>query len=340
LDAHLKDALEGERLRAFEDLSTSRTLEQVLSRLRRIATLLEGDIGQKIDGLTGADASDLDREICAQIVAALSTARPDLEPVRRLASWAGRVDYHRPLELFTVNYDLLIEQGLESLAVPYFDGFVGTIRGRFRSELVEARADVGLPAFLARVWKLHGSTNWVWEEGVQQAVVRLGVPVDGGSVAAIYPSDAKYDESRRVPFVVLQDRFRRALNEPETLLLISGYAFGDDHLNEMIFDAARRRARSEFVAFCYSDIPEALASAAELSPNLQVIAPGSAVLGGVRADWKPAEDAPKDVWRDGHCRLGDFTDLSRFLARSSEPNGELENRLSELLARAVTGDAC
>jgi len=46
--------------------------------------------------------------------------------------------------------------------------------------------------------------------------------------AAIFPSDTKYEESRRVPFVVLQDRFRRALHEPETLILISGYSFSGE----------------------------------------------------------------------------------------------------------------
>jgi hypothetical protein len=94
----------------------------------------------------------------------------------------------------------------------------------------------------------------------------MGTPVEGDRVAAIYPSDTKYEESRRVPFVVLQDRFRRALNQPETLTIVSGYSFGDQHLNEMLFDAATHRARSEFIVFCYSTIPDALSKRAGLAP--------------------------------------------------------------------------
>lgn len=97
--------------------------------------------------------------------------------------------------------------------------------------------------------------------------------------AAIYPSDAKYDESRRVPFVVLQDRFRRALHHPESLVLISGYSFGDAHLNEMIFDAATRKQRSEFIAFSYGSIPDEVAERALLTPNFQALGANEAIIG-------------------------------------------------------------
>jgi len=193
-----------------------------------------------------------------------------------------------------------------------------------------------LPSFLVRLWKLHGSVHWSWDSDHRTEVVRLGGPVLDGQPAAIYPSDAKYDESRRVPFVVLQDRLRRALNHPETLMLISGYSFGDDHLNEMLFDAARRRPRSELIAFCYDSIPDSLAERALVTPNLQALSPSEAILGGVRADWKAPDDAPPpDLWAGDRFALGDFCNFSSFLARSSPPGGELEARLGELLAKAA-----
>lgn len=341
LEQHLHTTLEGDQLGAFERLMTDRSLEQVLSRLRRIAALLEAS-AEVVDGLTAQTANDLDIEMCRQIVEKLGIQDADLAPMIRLAAWAARADYHHPLEIFTVNYDLLVETALESLGVPYFDGFVGALRALFRSDLVEAtpsEASSGLPAFMVRLWKLHGSVHWSWNTEAHPSVVRLGAPVPDSQPAAIYPSDAKYDESRRVPFVVLQDRLRRALNEPETLMLLSGYAFGDEHLNELIFDAARRRPRSEFIAFCYSTIPATLAATAAVTPNLQVISPSEAILGGLRAGWSGGDQAPDDLWDDGTCQLGNFSQLSRFLARSSPPRAELEERLTELLAKAVTPDA-
>lgn len=332
LQATVLRNLDTERRAQFESQLDTRTLEQALSRVRRIATLLEGS--DEIDGLTSAAATALDVDVCRQIVQALDLGPADLDAARRLAAWAARAEYHLPVEIFTVNYDLLLETALEDLGVPYFDGFVGSLSAQFRTELVEAvpgESDLWLPSFLVRLWKLHGSVNWRWEDTERKRVLRLGQAVSPGAPAAIYPSDAKYEESRRVPFIVLQDRFRRALNQAETLVLISGYSFGDEHLNEILFDAAQRRPRTEFIAFCHADPTAQLSERAQRMPNLQVTGPTEAVLGGQRRPWAAPTDPPDDLWRDNAFALGAFGDLASFLARSSPPEGELERRLADLL---------
>jgi hypothetical protein len=337
LASHVQASLSGDQASAYEQLSRGRNLEQVLSRIRRIAALLQGT-NDEVDGLSADLADDLDLTICRLIISQLAVENAAIDPALRLAAWAARADYHQALELFTVNYDLLIESALEALGVPYFDGFVGTLRARFRSDLVEASGGGDrdmLPSFMVRLWKLHGSVHWAWNTDEHREVVRLGASVADDRPAAIYPSDAKYDESRRVPFVVLQDRLRRAVHHPETLVLITGYSFGDQHLNEILFDAARRRPRSEFITFCFDAIPDDLANLAITTPNVQVVAPHEAILGGLRYDWEQPSTAPGDTWADGAFLLGDFANLTRFLARSSPPHGELEARLGELLAAAV-----
>jgi hypothetical protein len=333
LEKKVLSSLSSEEQAAFKDQLEGRDLKQALSRLRRITTLLDGGDG-KVDGLTSKEAAKLDRAVCRCIVSALDLKDIDNEPMLKLAAWAARADYLLPLELFTVNYDLLLETALEALGVPYFDGFSGALRAQFRTEIVEADANAsdGLPAFLVRVWKLHGSVHWAWED---TEVVRLGAPVADQQPAAIYPSDAKYDESRRVPFVVLQDRFRRAMQHPETLMIVSGYSFRDDHLNEMLFDAAQHRPRSEFAVFCHGEIPDILAEKATSAPNLQALAGKEAIIGGVRAAWSVPADVPEDLWTGDAFGLSDFGRLATFLARSSPPQGELQARLAELLAVAA-----
>lgn len=323
--------LEGEQLDAFKRITSSRNLEQALSRLRRVQAVVEGS--DVVDGLTGAQAKALDVAICKLIIQELSSAQAQMSPVDKLVAWVERADYARPVELFTVNYDCLLETALEARGVPYFDGFVGSLRARFRTDMVEATqldSDVLLPSFYARLWKLHGSVNWAWDE-TQPAgqVLRLGSPVPTDEIAAIFPSDAKYEESRRMPFVVLQDRLRHALNEPETLFLVSGYSWADEHPNELFFDAAARRPRSEFIAFCYSEIPVELAEKARKTPNLQVVTQTEAIIGGLRAPWAgPTEGVvlPLDIWDGTTCRLGDFGQLASFLARSS-PGWSLEEQV-------------
>jgi hypothetical protein len=310
--------LAGEQLELATGLFEGRNLEQVLSRLRRIASLLEGG-GGKFEGISRAAALDLDRALTRAIVPALDPKEADGEPFRRLAIWATGASYLLPIELFTVNYDLMIETALESVGASFFDGFVGQIRAPFRPELVEnvGGEPLGLPSTFVRVWKLHGSVNWAFEgEGPERRVVRLGTPADDDEVAAIYPSDEKYADSRRVPFVVMMDRFRRALREPESLVLISGYSFGDEHLNELIFDAAIHSPRSETIAVCYDNIPEVLENRAGEVRNLTVWSRKSAIVGGESRGWSEPEEE-SGLWADDGFALCDFGLLAGFLSKQS-----------------------
>lgn len=334
LQKRVMDRLKDADQKALAVQLSGRNLEQALSRLRRIAALL--DDKQAVDGLTANDAVSLDKSICHAIVSELDIANADLAPAVMFAAWIARSKYHLPIELFTINYDLILESALETLGVPYFDGFIGVLKARFQTELVEAvpgRDREVVPSYFVRLWKLHGSVNWTWEK--EQNVIRLGSPAASDDhVAAIYPSDAKYEESRRVPFVVLQDRLRRALHENETLMIITGYSFGDEHLNEMIFDAALRCERSEFVVFCYSKIPEVLAKKAALTPNIQVVTGKEAILSGQRADWglNPDQPLPLGLWIDEQFALRDFKYLAEYLAKSVRQDSPDSNRLSEILA--------
>ncbi len=328
----------------FANQLTKRNLEQALSRVRKIAALLkdsapiEAKTGaataqETIEGLSETAANTLDEMVCKAIVDELNITKANLGPMKDFAAWAKRCDYHSPLEIFTVNYDLLLETALEDQHVPYFDGFLGTLTARFRTELVEPLQGADcMPPFFTRLWKLHGSLNWGWDD--EHKIFRRGTAIDKS--AAIYPSDTKYDDSRRMPFVVLQDRFRRALLHPETLTLIAGYSFGDEHLNEIIYDAASTKERSEIVVFCRSKIPDALAKRALRIPNIQIAAANEAIIGGVRADWeKPQEiEYPEAIWKGDAFALGDFAVLAAYLAKSV--TRDIENpllvKLTELIA--------
>ena len=303
-----------------------RNLEQALSRVRRLAALLEDE--SELEGLNRETALNLDRKVCEAIIDELSVDRANLGPMHKFAAWAGRADYHWPLEIFSVNYDLLVETAFEQNRLPYFDGFVGNIQARFHTDLVEGTPEEPerwiLPSFV-RLWKLHGSVNWAWDTSAGAEIVRMGSPVSSAA-AAIYPSDTKYDESRRMPFLVLQDRFRRALAQPETLTLVSGYAFGDEHLNEMFFDAAARRPRSETIVFCHSDIPTVVLERAQRTPNLQAVTTDKGILGGRLAEWEPPKEdlLAAGFWDDGKFTLGDFSSLAAHLALCS-PSSQSES---------------
>ena len=297
-------------------------LEFVLSRLRTLSRVLASE--DRVGGLGPAELSDLEKAVTGAIVEQLVSAEVDPKVFDGLAAWALRQQRSLPLEVFTLNYDLLVEDAFERLGVEYTDGFVGALRAPFNSRLVDDRihgSEPVLPASFVRFWKLHGSINWAYlSTGEVRTVVRTGQHVAPDEVAAIYPSDEKYSEARRVPFLVLHDRFRRSLATPETLMLISGYSFGDDHLNEVIFAAAGRTRRSTFAVFCYSKIPEELAERAMITPNLMVTTPDEAIIGGRRGPWHGGEEIP-GVFENGRFLLGSFRELSGFLGSLSKVDG-------------------
>lgn len=91
----------------------------------------------------------------------------EIAPHIIFSNWLFRNQASRysPIEIFTTNYDLLIELALEYKRIPYFDGFVGSINPFLIPECIEAgniKNDQSSykPYSWIRLWKLHGSINW------------------------------------------------------------------------------------------------------------------------------------------------------------------------------------
>jgi hypothetical protein len=100
-------------------------------------------------------------------------------------------------------------------------------------------------------------------------------------------------------------------------MFTAGYSFGDQHLNEIIFDAAVRRPRSEVIAFFFSDIPEEVGRRALEIPNLTALGAQQVVIGGQELDWAAPPAEIPSVWEGDRFRLGDFRELTRLLTRAS-----------------------
>jgi hypothetical protein len=317
-------ALDETDLTGAQDLSTaleSRSVEETLTWLRKISALLE-DEADTVRGLNREKARKLDRQLSTLIMATITESSFELEPFAKLARWLRSTSYSRPVELFTLNYDLLMEFAFEGLGMPYFDGFTGVYEGRFRPDLVEGStsgSSEAIPNFFHRLWKMHGSVSWTRNK--EGEIVRRGVSSGIQDVAAIHPSESKYEDSRRAPFVILQDRLRRALFEPETILVTAGYSFGDQHINEVIFDAIKARPRSEFVFTHYGSVPESAKEIALTWRNVTLLGPDFGIVGGKKGQWvDPGPIANRlSVWDEGKFQLGNFSRLSSFLSESAQP---------------------
>lgn len=94
--------------------------------------------------------------------------------VNFLLSFASRTGNRERLNIFTTNYDRLIEVGAELAGIHLMDRFVGTMMPVFRSSRLDLDIHYnppgirGEPRYLegvARLTKLHGSVDWVQNHG-------------------------------------------------------------------------------------------------------------------------------------------------------------------------------
>lgn len=175
-----------------------------------------------------------------------------------LMSFASRVGARDRLNIFTTNYDRLIEAGAELAGIHLLDRFVGNLFPIFRSSRLDLDLHYnppgvrGEPRYLegvVRYSKLHGSVDWL-QTG--DDIRRFGLPFGAESVEPylnapglkevdahklmIYPNAAKDQETANYPYVELFRDFAAAICRPNNTLVTYGYSFGDEHINRIIRD--------------------------------------------------------------------------------------------------------
>lgn len=174
-----------------------------------------------------------------------------------LMSFASRTGTRDRLNIFTTNYDRLIEAGADVAGLRLIDRFVGALTPIFRSSRMDIDMHYnppgirGEPRYLegvARFTKLHGSLDWI---NVAGDIRKLALPFGAKTIKPfleisgldnsysslmIYPNSAKDRETTEYPYVELFRDFAAALCRPNSTLVTYGYSFGDDHINRVIRD--------------------------------------------------------------------------------------------------------
>lgn len=202
-----------------------------------------------------SDLSRLIKEITGSLTILLNLPKSGLdEPLRSHRKFIKKV-LTRPLNLrranlFTLNYDTLIEQAGDAEGAVLVDGFVGTLRRVFRPESYDI--DFYFPAQTTEgrvhrfdralhLYKLHGSITWHrcepdWENpfGVYATFYNQDCGTDD---VLIYPTPLKYGQALGMPYSELFRRFANAIAQPQSALFVIGYGFGDDHINALIRQA-------------------------------------------------------------------------------------------------------
>lgn len=149
--------------------------------------------------------------------------------------------------VFTTNYDLFNERAMDRRGIPYCNGFSGVIERRFNPAMfryslaeqldISSRKWSAVDSFIY-LGKLHGSVNWI-EDGETLFPIRelADVPTSPEGRLLIYPTPAKQSASFVSPYADLFREFQTQVVRDQSVLVTCGYSFGDQHINNIIFQA-------------------------------------------------------------------------------------------------------
>ena len=187
----------------------------------------------------------------------------------------------RRTDIYTPNYDLAFEYSLDKLAIEYNDGFSGFVNRIFDPRALQGKDKTGLV-------KIHGSVNWIVEDGkvkeFQPKFVDGKVVIDDTAPVLIYPTSHKLYQTYSTPYSELM---RHMLDEMETgknVVIVLGYKYGDDHINEILFKALEN-PNNIFYFFLYNsdeqgEFIDQLKQLADSMPNINIL------TGKILADFK------------------------------------------------------
>lgn len=242
----------------------SPTIEDLINYLVRYQYILQTVQDADKHPLKPAWIDDSLQAIKKEIVAHIADAWADSAVHARFLQRVANRWSNSGRDIFTLNYDTIIEATLDKLRYQYVDGFRGSRRGWFDPTVFEETSTC-TPNF--RIHKLHGSINWLREETghVRRAVVSSADDIE--ETVVVYPSEQKYLQTQFGVYETLIGRFRARLRAPNVnnCLVILGYSFNDEHINEAIIDAINStRSNLTVIAFVGPD-PKAAEQQAQLA---------------------------------------------------------------------------
>lgn len=230
-----------------ERLVESDNVETILNKIQQLKSLI-GD--KPMNGLTLEMVIEIEKSIKKTIFDKLSVDQP-IDKLSDLVIWLNFINGEYQKEIFSLNYDLLLEKALENNSLPYFSGFIGNVKPFFMSDTVDDFIGLYVKQSWTKLWKLHGSLNFK-KSITEQIFIENNIKSEFENLL-IYPSMDKYLSSRKAPFIAYLDRFRKYLLTQEKVLLILGYSFCDDHVNDIIINGLNNNSRLSVFAFCYDE---------------------------------------------------------------------------------------
>lgn len=181
---------------------------------------------------------------------------------------------HKIINVFTTNYDMLVEIALEKSHSDYIDGFSGKLSPKFSTAnygMIMSRqtsiSSMTSEMVTFNLYKVHGSLNWKRDgneivccdyfENIKNIENHLEYDDFQSyykSLAIINPTKDKLNET--VLNVHYYDQLRMYCNELEksnTILIAFGFSFADEHIREMTQRALKGNPTFNMLVFSFNE---------------------------------------------------------------------------------------
>jgi hypothetical protein len=245
--------------------------------------------------------------------------------IKRLMSRSAKLNR---VNVFTLNYDLLIEKSTEELGVPINNGFSGFHYRTFNPSMYHQDYHYNISdgkrayAKSLNLYKLHGSLSWKFDHtkppyGITEIQYDFSQRINFVPECIIYPVQSKKKHSLDLPYSEMFRQFVESINKSNSTLIIMGYSFGDEHINDLITNALTNPSLN-LVIFSYMD---------ENDPNLSEYQK--------RLHARCKEDSRITIFYGS--TLGDFGCIVRYLIPYADVN-EFESIIFDTL-RTLKGDS-
>ena len=164
---------------------------------------------------------------------------------------------HKIINLYTTNYDFLVEIALEKSSSEYVDGFSGKLNPMFSTSnygIVYSRqtsiSSMTSEIVTFNLYKLHGSLNWDLEENnifacdISSKINKIYSAISNdfdfineyNKLAIINPTKSKLNKT--VLDVNYYDQLRMLSNEMEknnSILISFGFSYNDEHIRQITY---------------------------------------------------------------------------------------------------------
>ncbi len=328
-EANIEDEIRtlNELIRGLEIIASTGAKPTIEERIESLKTDLETGITNFANAVLESERNIINSE----------KEEPAEYLMNFLLSFASRIATRERLNIFTTNYDRIIEFGSELAGLHLIDRFVGTISPIFRSSRLNIDIHYnppgirGEPRYLEGVinfTKLHGSLDWLEKDNT---VRRFSLPYGAENIKTysqngslmIYPNSSKDRETAEYPYVELFRDFASSVIRPNSTVFTYGYSFGDDHINRVLLDLLTIPS-THLVIIAYNDIGDRIKNFYSRAKRPVQI---SLMLGSHFGDLKTLVDyyLPKPAIDRTTYRMVDLLKARGAVSTLSNQNKEEEN---------------